>query len=98
MADPRDYYRCDKCGTLTHINMLDAKPSSPDEGADFDIFECRECYGVVEWCGWTLRWEEGPPIEDDEAPSATRPSKRTIAAIEEARARAARPADAEGAE
>ena len=45
MSNPRDIHRCHKCGTPTHINLLDAK----DDGTgNFTILECETCYGP----GW----------------------------------------------
>ena len=38
-------YPCDKCGTLTDINLLDTK----DDGTgNWEIAECEQCYGS----GW----------------------------------------------
>lgn len=40
-----ELFPCDKCQTLTDINLLDAK----DDGTgNFTILECRACYGP----GW----------------------------------------------
>lgn len=49
--DPGDHFACMKCGTLEHIELLDAKapPGHPDpDNANFEHFECIECYGP----GW----------------------------------------------
>lgn len=50
MADT-DYQPCARCGTLTHIDQLDAKPAPgpmPDptsDGRDWERLECATCYG-----------------------------------------------------
>ena len=55
----KDFFPCNNCGVVTHINKLDAKPQSlagipatitglslaDDRGEDFTVLECRDCYG-----------------------------------------------------
>lgn len=57
MAGQNDYAKCATCGARTHINDLDATPSSVTAGFDirdltddhhaenWERFECRDCYG-----------------------------------------------------
>lgn len=44
----KSFYPCDRCGTITHIDLLDGK----DNGSgDYTILECQLCYGS----GWAPR-------------------------------------------
>ena len=45
--DSADILACDSCGTLTHIDLLDAKPDDPTrpDASDWNRLECRSCYG-----------------------------------------------------
>lgn len=46
MANERDYQPCARCGKVTHINDLDAKPESgiydPNGDGDWTQLECAE--------------------------------------------------------
>lgn len=40
--------RCDGCGIVEDLHLLDGKPSTGNADDDFDILECIRCYGP----GW----------------------------------------------
>lgn len=42
-APPNEYLRCDGCGRLTRIDLIDGKD---DGSGDFNILHCPNCYGA----------------------------------------------------
>lgn len=50
MAKNVELVACMTCGKMVDIDLLDAKPQpgADPETADFDLLECKECYGP----GW----------------------------------------------
>jgi hypothetical protein len=61
-GNPAEFHPCHACGTMTHIDLLDAKPDDPSDpdGSDWNRLECRPCYGR----GWAPALEsQWPPLE-----------------------------------
>jgi len=56
-----------KCKRPTHLALLDGKPSHPRD-PDFNLLECKDCYGEVEWFDGdtklVLKWNPPTPPDD----------------------------------
>lgn len=44
IKSPNNFVKCHACQRMTHIDLLDGKPSKPG-GHKFDRLECPDCYG-----------------------------------------------------